>query len=112
MGTRYLVDSNGIIDYCNGRFPEAGRQFLEIVAPEISSETNIELFVTNNISDQEKDLFRNFVNISIIHQLATDLVDITLEIRQIHKIKLPDAIIAATAKGISLHITIKKFISI
>lgn len=97
MGKRYLIDSNVIIDFCNGKLPLAGRKFLENIDPEISIITNIELFATKNISRQEHILLEKFVAITTIHPVNTDLVKTTIEIRQAHKLKLPDAIIAATA---------------
>ena len=97
MGKRYLIDSNVIIDFCNGKLSNNGKQFLETVEPEISIITNIELFATKNISEQEFVLLEKFVAITIIHPVTVDLVRSTIDIRQAYKLKLPDAIIAATA---------------
>ena len=97
MGKRYLIDSNAIIDFCNGIMPENGRNFLLAINPEISIVTNIELFATKNISQEEYELLEKFVAFSLIHNVNKDLVDTTIHIRQTYKIKLPDAIIAATA---------------
>ena len=97
MGKRYLIDSNVIIDFCNGKLSNAGRVFLANVEPEISIITNIELFATKNISSREYALLEKFVAISTVHPVNADLVKATIEIRQSNKLKLPDAIIAATA---------------
>jgi predicted nucleic acid-binding protein len=97
MGERYLIDSDVIIDFCNGKLSPGGRSFLEGIEPEISIITNIELFATKNISQQEYQLLERFVGITIIHPVNTDLVNATIGIRQACKLKLPDAIIAATA---------------
>ena len=97
MGKRYLIDSNIIIDFCNGRLSSGGRNLMENIDPEISIITNIELFATKNISEQEHRLLERFVALSIVHPLNTDLVKATIDIRRISKIKLPDAVIAATA---------------
>jgi predicted nucleic acid-binding protein len=97
MGKRYLIDSNAIIDFCNGRLPINGRNFLMGISPEISIVTNIELFATKNISQEEYELLEKFVAFSIKHDVNKDLIDTTIHIRQTYKIKLPDAIIAATA---------------
>ncbi len=97
MGKRYLIDSNVIIDFCNGKLSHKGRQFLEAVEPEISIVTQIELFATQNISKEEHDLLERFIAITLIHPVTADLVKTTVNIRQRHKLKLPDAIIAATA---------------
>ncbi len=50
MGTRYLIDSNGIIDFFNGKLPANGQQFIAKLSPEISIITNIELFASKDIS--------------------------------------------------------------
>src|ERR1043165_569891 len=97
MGKRSLIDSNVIIDFCNGKLSESGRRYLEGVAPEISIITNIELFATKNISVQETALLEKFVGITVVHPVTIDLVKVTIDIRQEYKLKLPDAIIAATA---------------
>ena len=97
MGKRYLVDSNTIIDFCNGKLPDTGKGLLSGIDPEMSIVTNIELFATKDISEQEYFLLEKFVAISVVHPVAIDLIKNTIEIRQNYKIKLPDAIIAATA---------------
>jgi predicted nucleic acid-binding protein len=97
MGEGYLIDSNTIIDFCNGKLPKKGRLFLFGISPEISIITNIELFSTRNIPMEEYNLLEKFVSISTIHNLDQNLVEKTIEIRQRNKIKLPDAVIAATA---------------
>jgi predicted nucleic acid-binding protein len=97
MVKKYLIDSNTIIDFCNGKLPINGRNFLMEISPEISIITNIELFATKNISQEEYELLEKFVAFSIVHEVDKDLINTTIEIRQTYKIKLPDAIIAATA---------------
>jgi predicted nucleic acid-binding protein len=97
MGERCLIDSNVIIDFCNGKVSENGRRFLERLAPEISIVTNIELFATKNISVAAQELLARFVSIALVHPVTVDLIEATIEIRKEYRLKLPDAIIAATA---------------
>jgi predicted nucleic acid-binding protein len=97
MGKRYLIDSNVIIDFCNGKLPETSKQFLIQIDPEISIITNIELFATKNIPEKEYTLIERFIDLTTIHPVSTDLVKMTIDIRRSTSIKLPDAIIAATA---------------
>jgi predicted nucleic acid-binding protein len=97
MGKRHLIDSNVIIDFCNGKLSAAGRDLLTKKEPEISIITNIELFATKNISEQEYLLLEQFLAITTIHPLTKDLVKTTIDIRQQYKLKLPDAVIASTA---------------
>lgn len=102
MGGRCLIDSNVIIDFCNGNLSEHARKFLVEVEPEISIITQIELFATKNISPVEYSLLQEFVAITAIHPLTVDLVDTTIRIRKEYRLKLPDAIIAATAVSANL----------
>lgn len=69
MGKRYLIDTNAIIDFCNGELPTNGRNFLMKINPEISIVTNIELFATKNISQQEYELLEKFVAFSVVHDI-------------------------------------------
>jgi predicted nucleic acid-binding protein len=97
MGKGYLVDTNAIIDFCNGKLPSSGRDLMLNLKPEISIITNIELFATPTLSEQELALLKKFTSISQIHPVTLDLAQITIKIKQAKTIKLPDAIIAATA---------------
>jgi len=97
MGRRCLIDSNVIIDFCAGRLPEPARKLLVGLEPEISIITQIELFATNNIPALEYSLLQEFTAITAIHPLTVDLVETTISIRKDYRLKLPDAIIAATA---------------
>ena len=97
MGIKHLLDSNVIIDFCNGKLPVAGRKLLEATEPEMSIITQIELFATTNITREEFSLLEQFTAISVVHPVTTDLVTTTIKIRQEYRLKLPDAIIAATA---------------
>ncbi len=97
MGKGYLVDTNAIIDFCNGKLPSSGRDLMLNLKPEISIITNIELFATPALSEQELALLKKFTSISRIHPVTVDLVNTTIRIKQAKTIKLPDAIIAATA---------------
>ena len=97
MGKRYLIDSNVIIDFCNGKLNLGCKNLLVNIEPEISIITQIELFASKNISQDEYALLQKFVTMCFIHSLNTDLVNTTIEIRQNYKTKLPDAIIASTA---------------
>lgn len=59
--------------------------------------TNIELFSANNIPNDEFRLLEKIMGIATIHPVSNDLVSATVSIRQKYRLKMPDAIIAATA---------------
>nr|WP_293840584.1 type II toxin-antitoxin system VapC family toxin [uncultured Arsenicibacter sp.] len=100
MVKRYLIDTSAVSKYLDGRFTESGLVFLDAVfsePPFISVITKIELlsWVTT-----EADIFHKvevFVEESVLLSLTPEIIDITINLRRKHKIKTPDALIAATA---------------
>jgi predicted nucleic acid-binding protein len=106
MGTGYLIDSNVAIGYLDAKIPAEGITFLHDVindTPNISIITKIEILSFNAPLEVYK-IITAFTNRSVILNLNQDIVDITIELRKAHKIKTPDAIIAATA--LSLNFTL------
>ena len=99
MGQKYLLDSNAIIGYLAGKIPPSGMEAVsEIVAkrPNISVISQIEILRFNDTPENEAVL-EEFINMSKIHPLSNSIVEHTIKICKQIKIKLPDAIIAATA---------------
>ncbi|HDR50438.1 MAG TPA: type II toxin-antitoxin system VapC family toxin [Mariniphaga anaerophila] len=96
MGKRYLLDTNAVLDYMGNKLPGNAKK---LIAQVIDEEIN--LSVINKIellgfSKVEQDLI-DFVACSNIHPMGDAVVDKTIEVRSLYKIKLPDAVIAATA---------------
>jgi len=99
MGQEYLLDSNVIIGYLAGRIPASGMKMLsEIIdkIPNISVISQIEVMRFNDTQENESVLER-FINLSKIYPLSNNVVKYTINLCKKSKIKLPDAIIAATA---------------
>ena len=98
MKAMYLLDTNVVIDFCNSRLPQNAKDLLEGIEPSISVITNIELFASSKITEKEKSAIEDFVGISkVYNSIDNSIVARTILIRKLHKTKLPDAIIAATA---------------
>ena len=96
---RALLDSNVVIGYLAGRIPEAGMRFVSNIVdqrPHISVISQIEVLRFNDTPDNEK-ILAGFINVSIIHPLSPDITRLTIKLCRQSRIKLPDAIIAATA---------------
>ena len=93
-GVDFLVDTNVLI-YLHEAKPA--------VLPYInfawccSVITEMELLGTQNLTENEKRKLKSLLNDCIIFPFSDDIKNITINIRQTKKIKLPDAIIAATA---------------
>ncbi len=99
MGKGYLIDSNVVIGYLDKRLPEQGMLFLHTVVddtPIISVINKIEV-LRFNTSPEKYKVLTDFVEESIVIGLDESIVDRTIEICKAHRIKLPDAIIAASA---------------
>lgn len=98
MGKEYLIDSNAVIDFCNGKLPEKGRDLLfSIERPIISIITYIEILGFFGIAESEERQMKDFISISRVLLLDMDVALKVVDIRQKIRIKLPDAVIAASA---------------
>jgi predicted nucleic acid-binding protein len=97
---RYLIDNNVISNYFSNAFPERSSNFLANIidkVPNLSIITKIEALSWVNPNIAKENIVRLFVNSSNIIALSDSIVEKCIEIRRNHKIKTPDAIIAATA---------------
>ena len=95
----YLLDSNTVIDYLKNVLPQVSMQKLHNIVniqPNISVITQIEL-LGFNAPEQEQYITGTFVNGCFIYGLNNATVQQTIALRKQYHIKLPDAIIAATA---------------
>ncbi|WP_300602112.1 type II toxin-antitoxin system VapC family toxin [Niabella sp.] len=103
MGQKYLIDSNCIIDFCNGKLPAPARElFFTIEQPIISVITQIEVLGFEIPNKKEEKLLRDFVSIAMILPLNLQVASKTIDIKKNIRIKLPDAVISATALQFNL----------
>ena len=99
MGQKYFLDSNVIIDYLSGKLSDSGMKLVSNIVdqtPNISVISQIEILRFNDTPENEA-ILENFINNSIIYPLSNKVVKRTIEICKQMKIKLPDAVIAASA---------------
>jgi predicted nucleic acid-binding protein len=100
MAERYLIDTSAAIKYLNATLPLSGLTLIdEIVDVEstISFITEIELQVWNPTNPDDLAVYESFVNNSSIFGIDSMIIREAIRIRKQHRIKLPDAVIAATA---------------
>jgi predicted nucleic acid-binding protein len=94
MGKRYLIDSNIVIKTATvNTFDNKSILFLKTILDEsfnISVISKIELL-------SKDDSLLSFIETSNVLPLTDQIIEKTIELRRKHKIKIPDAIIAATA---------------
>lgn len=100
MGIKYLWDTNTTIYYLQQQFPVSAENFIDEALkeskPAISAITEIELLCWKTASKKDLEVIHNFINDAIVFELEKEIKLKTAEIRKTHKIKLPDAVIAAT----------------
>ena len=95
---QYLMDSNAVIDFLTASYPQKGMSFMVGVVNEninISVITKMEVLGFNTSAEDHRKL-SNFISHANMHELNDEVVEETIELRKQHRIKLPDAIIAAT----------------
>ncbi len=101
MGVKYLWDTNTAIYYLQQQFPAEAEKLVDDLLKEsqpcISAITEIELLCWNTPTQKDTEVINNFINDAIVIELERAIKLKTADIRKRHKIKLPDAIIAATA---------------
>ena len=100
MGKRYLIDTNISIYLLDGNLPDAAIDFLsQIIDSEylISIISKMELLGFDFSSSTKNAITEAFVNEATLIHLTDEVVEKTIALRKTVKIKLPDAIIAATA---------------
>lgn len=96
MGQGFLIDTNALIDAQMGRMPESGLQFVaEAINHDftVSFVSYIEFLGFNGVTQDSED----FISLANIIEINKEIINACINIRKTHKIKLPDAIIAATA---------------
>lgn len=97
MGQGYLIDTNAIIDYLQDRLPENSSAFIEKIDPQLSVISRMELLAWPNASDKQLNVLETFIANSTVFSLPEPVVLESIRIRKNFRVKLPDAIIAATS---------------
>lgn len=104
MGKRFIVDTNVISDYVSENLPKLSLDFLDTLFekyPTVSFITQIELL---SYLGSQNEAYKQVSEICDIIGVNDEIIAETIKIRRGRKIKIPDAIIAATA--ISLNATL------
>ncbi len=101
MGLKYIWDTNIVIYFLQQQFPHLAEKFMDALLresrPAISAITEIELLCWKTITAKDLEILHSFINDVQVIELEQPIKYKTADIRKKYKIKLPDAIIAATA---------------
>lgn len=100
MGIDYIWDTNSVIYFLQNQLTKKATDFLEKFQedkiPIISVITEIELLCWNTTSKKDLLVIESFIKDSHVVELNNSIKYKTAELRRDYKIKLPDAIIAAS----------------
>ncbi|MEI7831265.1 MAG: type II toxin-antitoxin system VapC family toxin [Prolixibacteraceae bacterium] len=99
MARKILIDTNIAIGYIGNRLSAKSMDAIANIFDaeyHISVINKIELLGYPNLHKNEEEKFNLLINHSILHPIDNKIIEETISIRKGHKIKLPDAIIAAT----------------
>lgn len=100
MGPRFLIDSNVIIEFIGGSLPAEGTHWFVNTVNEgehaFSPISQIEV-LGYNAEAEDLERLRLLFSGSLILPVDQRVVEKAIQIRRQKKVKLPDAIIAATA---------------
>jgi predicted nucleic acid-binding protein len=99
MGMKYLIDTNVIIDYTSNLLNKEGFEFIENI---FNTDFNISVIVEiealgYNEEVSKMQLLEKFLALANVIPLDKTVTKKTIELRKSRKLKLGDAIIAATA---------------
>jgi len=98
---KHLWDTNTAIYYLQQQFPPRAEKFIDDLLieeqPCISAITEIELLCWKTATEKDIEVLHNFIKDALIIELERSIKLKTADIRKQHRLKLPDAIIAATA---------------
>jgi tRNA(fMet)-specific endonuclease VapC len=98
-GNRYLLDTNAVIALLSGN-PEVAQLVRGADWLGISIITQLEFLAFAGLSQDDRDLFIEFAErVKIVGLVAsnTELLNQAIELRLRYRLKLPDAIVMATA---------------
>lgn len=94
-GNKMVIDTNIALYLLDG--DEILKEYLEDKAFYLSSITELELLGFKGITETEETAIEFFLEECSIVDMNRGIKDITIDLRRNYKLKLPDAIIAATA---------------
>jgi len=99
-GISIICDTNPLIYLLDGNKPIA--QFLDNKQLYLSVITELELFGKQNLSTYDNELIKSLLLNCFVIDIENEVKQIYREIKQKYTIKLPDAVIAATALYLDL----------
>jgi predicted nucleic acid-binding protein len=101
MGITHLWDTNSVIYYLQQQFSPSAEKFIDTLLtkshPSISAITEIELLCWKAATEKDLLVLQNFIQDIVVFELDRPIKPKAADLRKLTRLKLPDAIIAATA---------------
>ena len=94
-GIRIICDTNPLVYLLNGNREIGG--FLKDKQIYVSAITELEMFGKQNLSKKESNIIDTLLEYCFVIDINQEIKTIYKEIKQKYSLKLPDAVIAATA---------------
>jgi predicted nucleic acid-binding protein len=117
-GMKYLIDTNILIYYFNGSLSASAKEKITAILNDdfnISVISKMEFLGFNRFDSREKQEAARFISFADVLPLSDAIAERTIQLKQTAKIKLPDAIIGATALSHNLILVthnVKDFVGI
>jgi predicted nucleic acid-binding protein len=117
-GMKYLIDTNILIYYFNGSLSASAKEKITAMLTDdfnISVISKMEFLGFNRFDSREKQEAARFISFADVLPLSDAIAERTIQLKQTAKIKLPDAIIGATALSHNLILVthnVKDFVGI
>jgi len=96
MAVRYVLDSNAVLYLLGGKLTQPlpnGEYFVSVI-------TEMELLSFPLLNNSEELAIREFLRDTPSIELSSEIRETAILLRKQHRLKLPDAIVAATAKAL------------
>ena len=96
----YLIDTNMLIYHFADQIPVHAHKTIDNIFKNhfnISVISKIEFLGWKQFDDKQLKKAKSFLDFATVINLSKHITDKTIKMKQVHNIKLPDAVIAATA---------------
>lgn len=97
MGKELLIDTNIAIYYLNNQLPDVTATELDKHTLSMSVISRMELLSWRNAGTEDIAVIQAFIKSATVYNLDEAVILKSIEVRKNYSVKLPDAIIAATA---------------
>ncbi len=95
MTDKLVADTSFLVNFFNGR--AEAMEYLEGKSVWLSGVVEIELLSSSTLTSQNRKLIKAFISQTFVVDLLPAIKEIAIDLRVRHKLKLSDAVVAATS---------------